>query len=334
MQRAERGAGNAGKVLRARDGAVFLYELDEPIGERHLLGADGLEASQERFHACAYRLEVDVRRCAGRLARCGFGRHDAVYQLAHGNACERRETGRRELGAEDGAAVRELSDEALRRGAMDLETAHARREVDARVRQDLLRERWPPFAIPLHAPETGDEVGKVIGRSLAPKRKVLEALERVQDSDRALGAHRSIVYAWRTFAIRGRELELLSLAVNNMSQTKTYSGSCHCGKVRFVVTAEITGASTCNCSICGRVGALMLSVPPAAFKLEAGADAQADYQFGKKTMHHLFCSTCGVRSFGRYVAEGQEKVLVNLRCLEGLDVDALAVQKFDGKSYG
>ena len=119
-----------------------------------------------------------------------------------------------------------------------------------------------------------------------------------------------------------------------MSETKTYSGSCHCGKVRFEVTAEVTRASACNCSICGRAGQLMLSVPPAQFQLEAGADAQTDYQFGKKTMHHLFCSTCGVRSFGWYTAEGEKKIIVNLRCLEGLDVDSLEVQKFDGKSYG
>jgi hypothetical protein len=50
-------------------------------------------------------------------------------------------------------------------------------------------------------------------------------------------------------------------------------------------------------------------------------------------MHHLVCSTCGVRTFGRYSAGGQKKVIVNLRCVEGLDVDALEVEKFDGRSY-
>jgi hypothetical protein len=119
-----------------------------------------------------------------------------------------------------------------------------------------------------------------------------------------------------------------------MPETKTYSGSCHCGKVRFEVTGEIRSASSCNCSICGRIGWLMVSVPPAQFKQKAGADSQVDYQFGKKTMHHLFCCTCGVRTFGRYSADGQEKVIVNPRCLDGLDVDALEAQKFDGKSYG
>jgi hypothetical protein len=77
----------------------------------------------------------------------------------------------------------------------------------------------------------------------------------------------------------------------------------------------------------------MASVPPEQFKLLSGSDTQIDYQFGRRTMHHLFCGTCGVRSFGTYSADGQEKVIVNLRCLDGLDIDALEVQKFDGKSY-
>jgi len=118
------------------------------------------------------------------------------------------------------------------------------------------------------------------------------------------------------------------------TKTKTYSGSCHCGNVRFEVTTDLASAGVCNCSICNRVGWAMTSVPPSQFELLAGGDAQTDYQFGKKTMHHLFCSTCGVHAFGRYEAGGSEKVIVNLRCLEGVDVDALEVRKFDGKSYG
>lgn len=113
---------------------------------------------------------------------------------------------------------------------------------------------------------------------------------------------------------------------------KTYSGSCHCGAVQFEVAAEIAAACACNCSICGRAGWLMVSVPPEQFTLKAGEGKQTDYQFGAKTMHHLFCTTCGVRSFGTFTMDGKERVVVNLRCLEGLDVEALPLEKFDGKS--
>jgi hypothetical protein len=117
------------------------------------------------------------------------------------------------------------------------------------------------------------------------------------------------------------------------TEAKTYRGSCHCGKVTFRVTTTLDSASACNCSICGRAGWLMKSVPPAQFQLLSGGDAQTDYQFGAKTMHHLFCTTCGIRAYGTFVADGQEKVVVNLRCLEDLDVSALPVQTFDGKNY-
>ncbi len=114
---------------------------------------------------------------------------------------------------------------------------------------------------------------------------------------------------------------------------RKYSGSCHCGKVRFEVTADIERGGVCNCSICSRVGWVMTSVPESQFVVLAGADAQADYQFGAKAMHHFFCTTCGVRSFGRYAAGEVEQVVINLRCIEGLDVEALPIERFDGKSY-
>lgn len=118
-----------------------------------------------------------------------------------------------------------------------------------------------------------------------------------------------------------------------MESAKTYEGSCHCKKVRFEVTATIDRASACNCSICSRVGWLMVSVPPSQFKLLSGEGEQTDYQFGRKSMHHLFCTACGIHAYGTFTQGDQAKVIVNLRCLEGLDVDKLPVETFDGKSY-
>src|SRR5262245_58532563 len=100
---------------------------------------------------------------------------------------------------------------------------------------------------------------------------------------------------------------------------QTYSGSCHCGNVKFEVTAEIARGSVCNCSICHRVGWTMISVPAAQFRLIAGDGAQTDYQFGARTMH----------AYGTW----GDKAIVNLRCLDGVDLDTLAVDRFDGQSY-
>lgn len=118
-----------------------------------------------------------------------------------------------------------------------------------------------------------------------------------------------------------------------MSNAKTYQGGCHCGNVRFEVQTDLAGVISCNCSICSRVGSILNFVGVDQFKLLAGADEQTDYQFKTKNIHHLFCSTCGVRSFGHGIGpDGKPIYAINVRSLEGVDLDALQVTKFDGKS--
>jgi hypothetical protein len=118
-----------------------------------------------------------------------------------------------------------------------------------------------------------------------------------------------------------------------MAETTTYTGGCHCGAVRYRVSAKLDGAMTCNCSICSKTGTMLTFVPAAAFELERGADALSDYQFGRKNIHHLFCNRCGIRSFARGThPKLGDMVAVNLRCLDGVDLAALPVKQFDGKS--
>jgi hypothetical protein len=117
-----------------------------------------------------------------------------------------------------------------------------------------------------------------------------------------------------------------------MAETPTYTGGCHCGAVRYRATMKLDRAMACNCSICSKTGTMLAFVPAAQFELLSGADALTDYQFGKKRIHHLFCKHCGIRSFGRGVMpDGAPVVAVNVRCLDGVDLDKVAVDRFDGK---
>lgn len=116
---------------------------------------------------------------------------------------------------------------------------------------------------------------------------------------------------------------------------KTYSGSCHCGAVRYDVELDLSKpVITCNCSMCRRMGSMLSFVPAAQFHLRSGEAELTDYQFNKKVIHHLFCSVCGIRSFARgAMPDGTPIVAVNARCLEGVDPTTLQTQAYDGASH-
>ena len=118
-----------------------------------------------------------------------------------------------------------------------------------------------------------------------------------------------------------------------MTEAKTYEGGCHCGRIRYRIETAMTQAAECNCSICAKRGALWTFVKAPQFALLKGEDALTDYQFAKKKIHHLFCESCGVGSFSRGIApNGDDTFAVNVRCLDGVDVSALKLTPFDGKS--
>src|SRR5690606_9002138 len=119
-----------------------------------------------------------------------------------------------------------------------------------------------------------------------------------------------------------------------MSDAKKYEGSCHCGKVRYEAEVDLgKPVISCNCSMCGRSGYLLSFVPASAFTLKTGEESLQDYLFNNHAIHHLFCTVCGIKSFARgQMPDGTPMVAVNVRCLEGVDLDALTVQKVDGKS--
>lgn len=118
-----------------------------------------------------------------------------------------------------------------------------------------------------------------------------------------------------------------------MTEAKTFTGSCHCGNVRYEARIALEKVIACNCSMCSRKGVLMTFIGDDAFELKSGQDALTDYQFNKHLIHHLFCKQCGIHTHGRGVRpDGKPMVMINVRCLEGVDPLSFEVQHFDGKS--
>ena len=112
----------------------------------------------------------------------------------------------------------------------------------------------------------------------------------------------------------------------------TYTGGCHCGKVRYEVSADIGKVYACNCSICSKKGWLLTFVPADQFKLTSGSDDLTDYQFHTHNVHHLFCRHCGIQSFSHGKRkDGTAVYSINMRCLDDVDLSKFEVTHVDGK---
>ena len=113
----------------------------------------------------------------------------------------------------------------------------------------------------------------------------------------------------------------------------THRGGCHCGRVRFEVTAPASvQVSECNCSICSKIGYRHLIVPAERFKLLSGREVLTTYTFNTNIARHLFCSICGVKSF--YVPRSHpDGFSVNARCIDPGTIEAMAVTQFDGREW-
>jgi hypothetical protein len=113
---------------------------------------------------------------------------------------------------------------------------------------------------------------------------------------------------------------------------KTMQGGCHCGRVRFEVTADLSRVISCNCSICTKKGSLHLVVPPERFELLSGKDDLVTYTFNAGVAKHVFCKHCGIHPF--YVPRADpNKISVNVRCLDDVDLSALTIVTFDGAHW-
>eukprot|EP01133_Synstelium_polycarpum_P015939 gene15939-18948_t len=79
---------------------------------------------------------------------------------------------------------------------------------------------------------------------------------------------------------------------------KTYSGSCHCGAIKFEVEVDFATSTPhkCNCTICTKSREWAIMTPVGQFKLTQGAESLSDYTFGSNNYHHRFCKVCGVKT--------------------------------------
>jgi hypothetical protein len=63
-----------------------------------------------------------------------------------------------------------------------------------------------------------------------------------------------------------------------------------------------------------------------------GDDHLTDYDFLSKTSLHSFCSTCGVSVVVKATDPEDDIVPLNVRTIDGIDLESLEYNKYDGRS--
>jgi hypothetical protein len=108
-----------------------------------------------------------------------------------------------------------------------------------------------------------------------------------------------------------------------------WSGSCHCGAVRFRVEAEIEELTRCDCSLCRRKGAMMAKVPGSGLTILEGEAELTLYQWNHRIARHYFCRHCGIYTFHCKRAD-PSSYGVNVGRLEDFNVSAFPFREADG----
>jgi hypothetical protein len=110
-------------------------------------------------------------------------------------------------------------------------------------------------------------------------------------------------------------------------------GSCHCGAVRWEADLpDDIVAEDCNCSMCAKTGFLHVIAPKSRFRLVSGDNQLTEYTFNTGVARHLFCRSCGVKSF--YVPRSNpDGYSLNLRCMDKSQFRSIVIRPFDGQNW-
>lgn len=107
------------------------------------------------------------------------------------------------------------------------------------------------------------------------------------------------------------------------------TGSCHCGAVQYTYGREAKRATSCNCSVCRRLGALWIYAPIAEITVTG---TTASYAYGEKSLAFHHCPTCGCTTHWENLHPDQPDayMAVNLRLADPEVMAKVPVRHFDG----
>ena len=108
-------------------------------------------------------------------------------------------------------------------------------------------------------------------------------------------------------------------------------GACHCGNVRVEIKHAPDFLTTCNCSICHRLGALWGYYTFEQAQIDVKHGAASVYSWGEKNIELHRCHVCGCATHYATTEKCEEqRVGINFRMMTLDVVDPIPTKMFDG----
>ena len=112
-------------------------------------------------------------------------------------------------------------------------------------------------------------------------------------------------------------------------------GKCHCGNVTLDIPGTPKSLTSCNCSLCNRIGALWGYYEPEQVSVKCESEPTRTYRQGDETLDLHHCPRCGntthYTSTDKALREhNKPKIAVNLRMLTPKEIEGIPIKRFDG----
>lgn len=112
----------------------------------------------------------------------------------------------------------------------------------------------------------------------------------------------------------------------------TINGSCHCGAVSFEYPETPEKLTSCNCSLCRRVGGLWAYAPKNQIAVRYRDDAVVKYVWGDRTLVTVSCKTCGCTTHWEPFEDKapDARMAVNMHMADPKAIEGIRIRRFDG----
>jgi hypothetical protein len=106
--------------------------------------------------------------------------------------------------------------------------------------------------------------------------------------------------------------------------------TCHCGAVRMEIAQPPEAVTSCNCSICHKLGTLWAYYTVDQVKFLSPPEATAAYSWGDRDLAFHHCRNCGCTTHWSGIAPDSQRMGVNSRLMPRTVTAEVPIRKLDG----